>query len=131
MAKIINATTTNPVSVNCSQHGLSTGDKIYIYGVEGMTNINSGESSDAFTVTVTDVNNFVLNGIDGSTFPNYTSGGYIYLKKFYRTKTWKRIYGGGIGFQHRIRFTSSGTDKQFRIHSFKPYFKKIRKRDTN
>ena len=131
VSSIINATATNPVNINSSQHGLATGDIIYIYGVVGMTDINSGEESDAYTITVVDGNNFTLDGINGLAFPAYSTGGGIYLKKFYKTKTWKRIYCGGVGFQHRIRFTSSGKDKQFRIHGFSPSFKPVGTRSIN
>jgi hypothetical protein len=131
VSQIVNATTTNPVSINAPSHGLTTGDEIYIYGVDGMTDINSGEASDAYTVTVTDQNNFTLDNIDGTSFSTYTGGGGVYLRKFYKTKTWKRAYGGGIGFQHRIKFTSNGADKQFRIHSLKPYFKARGTRSIN
>lgn len=131
VSPIINATQANPVSINSPSHGLTTGDKIYIYGVKGMTDVNSGEASDAYTITVIDVNNFSLDGINGAAFSAYSSGGGVYLKKFYRTKTWKRIHGGGIGFQHRIKFTSEGGDRPFRIHSFKPYFKPRGKRSID
>ena len=131
VSPVIDTTAANPVSINSPSHGLATGDEIYIYGVQGMTEVNSGESADAYTITVVDSNNFTLDGINGTTFSAYTGGGGIYLKQFYKTKTWKRIYAGGIGFQHRIKFTSEGIDKQFRIHSFKPYFKPRGKRSIN
>lgn len=131
VSSIINATTANPVVVSSPEHGLASGDEIYIYGVQGMININSGEAGDAYTVTVVDSNSFSLNGIDSTLFPAYSSGGGVYLKKFYRTKTWKRLYGGGIGFQHRIRFTSEGIDRPFRIHALRPYFRPTGQRSIN
>jgi hypothetical protein len=206
--------TPNLISINSSSHGLTINDIVYIYGVEGMTEVNSGETSDAYTVTVVDENNFTLNDIYGfleltitnitnaatavvkvSNFGNlangdtivikdvtgmtevnydgtneytvaninlvdmtfellgidstlygaytgvgtvnydfftpFTSGGGIYERQFYKTKTWKRIYAGGIGFQHRVGFTSNGTDKQFKVHALKPVFKKIGRRMVN
>ena len=123
ISTIVNATTTNPVNINSPKHGRTTGDNIYIYGVDGMTDVNSGEAGGEYTVTVVDGNNFTLDGIDGTAFSEYTSGGAIYLRQFYRTKTWKRVYGGGIGFEHRIKYTSTGIDKPFRILGYKPYFK--------
>lgn len=128
---IINATQANPVNVNAPSHGLSTGDKVYIYGSEGMGDINSGESSEGYTITYVDENHFTLDGINGTTFSAYAGGGGIYLRKFYRTKTWKRVYGGGVGFQHRIGFNSSGMDRPFRIHAMKPSFKSKGKRLIN
>ena len=131
VARIIDATQENPVNVNAPEHGLTTGDVIYIYGVSGMTEINSGETGISYTVTVVDDDNFTLDGINGTTFTAYTGGGSIYLRKFYRTKTWKRVYAGGIGFQHRVKFESEGIDRPFRIHGLKPYFKPRGKRDIN
>jgi len=131
IAKIGDITTTNPVNVNAASHGLSTGDVIYIYGVEGMQEINSGQTAVNYTVTVVDENNFTLDGIDGTLFTAFTSGGAVYLRKFYKTKTWKRVYAGGIGFQHRVKFTSTGIDKPFRIHGFRPSFKQIGTREVN
>jgi len=131
VAAISGATQANPVSINADNHGLSTGDNIYIYGVTGMTEINSGESSTSYTATVIDNDNFTLDGINGLAFSAFEGSGGIFLKKFYKTKTYKRVYAGGIGFQHRIRFTSNGTDKPFRIHGYKPNFKKRGDRNTN
>jgi len=128
---IIDATATNPVNINAANHGLTIGDTIYIYGAEGMIDINSGEASFAYEITVVDANNFTLDDIDGSLFDTYTGGGRVYNKKFYRTKTWKRVYAGGIGFQHKIGFYSGGVDRPFRIHAFKPAFKQRGKRVVN
>jgi len=120
---IISATATNPVNINVAGHGLTTGDIIYIYGCTGMININSGEASTQYTVTVVDENNVTLDGINGTTFPAYTGGGAIYRNQFRKEKTFKRVFAGGIGFQHRMRFTSAGSDQSFRIHAFRPWFK--------
>lgn len=110
---------TNPCLVNCANSGLQTGDTVFIYGVEGMLQANGG----AYTVTVVDENSFTLDGIDATAFSAYTGGGGVYQREFYKTKTWKRVFGGGIGYEHRIRIESSGIDTPYRIHAFKPYFK--------
>jgi hypothetical protein len=109
----------NPCNVNVANSGLQTGDAIYIYGVTGMNQINGGP----YTVTVVDPNNVTLDGIDSSAFDAYTGAGGVYRRAFYKTKVWKRVFAGGIGYEHRIRLTSSGADRPFRIHAFKPYFK--------
>lgn len=122
---------TNPCLVTAYQHGLSTGDQIYIYLVEGMEEVNSTEFASYFTVTVVDENSFTLDGVDATAFNSYTGGGGIYLQQFYRTKTWKRAYAGGIGFWHQIGFTSTGLNEPYRIHGLKPYFRPIGKRTIN
>jgi hypothetical protein len=112
----------NPETVTAPQHGLSTGHQIYIYLVKGMVQINSGQEATPYTVTVVDENTFTLDGIDSTLFDTYTTDGGIYLLPFFETKTWIRVFGGGIGFQHSIGLTTSGEDAPIRIHAFKPHF---------
>ena len=131
VVSINNAAQANPCSVNAPSHGLSTGDSIYIYNVEGMISINSGETDNAYMITVVDNNNFTLDGVDSTLFNAYTGGGEIYLRPFYRTKTWKRVFAGGIGFQHQIQIVVQNNDASFTIDAFKPYFKKIGRRTIN
>lgn len=124
-----NISQSNPANVNAADHGLSTGDKIYIYGAEGMEKINSLQ----YTITVVDPNNFTLDGIDSTAadFDPYTTGAGVYLRPFYRERIWKRAYAGGIGNEHRIRITSEGKDRPFQFHAFKPYFKPRGKRSID
>lgn len=75
---ITGATQANPVVVTAVDHGLETGDKVTILNVAGMTQINS---STPFTITVVNDDSFSLNGIDGTSYTAYTSGG-----------TWTRWY---------------------------------------
>jgi len=114
-------TQANPAQVTIPDHGLSTGDFLYIYGVEGMTQINAL----SYTITVVDANNFTLDGIDSTAFTAYSSGGAIYERAFYKTKVWKRIYCGGTGYEHQMSITSVGQNRALRIHAFKPYFAAI------
>ena len=118
VATVSNITQANPAQVTANQHGLSTGDTIYIYGVQGMTSI-----SDGYTITVVDANNFTLDSVDSTAFSAYTTGGQIVRQQYYRTKSWKRILAGGIGFQHRVRITSTGSNAPLQIEGFKPYFR--------
>lgn len=76
------ATKTNPVQITATGHGLITGDVAVISGVVGMTQINT----EAFTVTVVDANNLTLDGVDGTGFGTYTSGGTLYNAAFYALK---------------------------------------------
>jgi len=131
IVSIVDIDQSNPCNVNAPEHGLTTGDQIYIYLVNGMTELNSGEEGIPYTVTVVDEDNITLDGVDSSAFTAYTTGGSLYWRPFYRTKTWKRAYGGAIGFQHRIGFESSNALGPFRIHGFKPYFKPRGRRTIN
>jgi len=70
-AAITGATQANPVQITATAHGRSTGDVVQITGVVGMTQINDR----LFTATVIDANTLTLDGVDGSAFSAYTSGG--------------------------------------------------------
>ena len=123
-AEIADISQANPAVVTANQSGLITGDQIYIYKVGGMFEVNGGP----YTVTVVDSNRFSLDGVDSSAFTTFASGGVITELPFERTKTWKRIYAGGSGYQHRVRIVSEGIDKAVRIHAFMPYFAKTGRR---
>lgn len=126
IASVSNITQANPAQVTAAQHGLSTGDTVYIYGVQGMQDIDGG-----YTITVVDANNFTLDGIDSTGFDAFTTGGQVVHQEYYRTKSWKRILAGGIGFQHRVRITSTGINSPLRIEGFKPHFRQRGGRTIN
>lgn len=72
---ITNATQADPVVIESAGHGLSDGDKIYIAGVEGMTDLNGN----AYWVNQLNANTFELysdagltTSVDGTGFGAYT-----------------------------------------------------------
>jgi uncharacterized protein (TIGR02217 family) len=67
---ITGITQANPGQVTAVGHGFSTGDKIKIVSVGGMTQVNNLY----FTVTVVDADNFTI-GVNTSGYTAYTSGG--------------------------------------------------------
>ena len=69
------ADTTNPCKITSVAHGLSTGQMIMIDDVYGMTELNKL----SYTITVIDVNNFTLDGIDATLYTDYISGGTWFL----------------------------------------------------
>ena len=69
------ATKSNPVQLTSARHGLETGDTVVLQ-IEGMDELDHRFA----TVTVVDSNNFVLLGIDSSSFGNFVSG---YWKRSY------------------------------------------------
>lgn len=68
---ITGASQANPCQITSVGHGLITGAIVIIRNVGGMVNLNNK----TFTITVTGVNTFTLNGVDSTLFPAYTSGG--------------------------------------------------------
>jgi hypothetical protein len=65
-------TKANPCAITAPAHGLTTGDKVGIFDVLGMTELNGNR----YTVTVTDADNFTIN-VDSTGFTTYTVSGTI------------------------------------------------------
>lgn len=72
---ISGATQANPCVITATAHGRSTGDRIVIAGVAGMTQLNNAQ----YTITVINANSYSLNGINSSGYGAYTSGGTAYV----------------------------------------------------
>jgi hypothetical protein len=68
---ITGVTQANPAVVTIASHTFTNGDRIFISGVVGMTQLNNRE----FTVANTTTNTFELSGINSTSFDAYTSGG--------------------------------------------------------
>ncbi|WPP47704.1 ubiquitin-activating E1 FCCH domain-containing protein [Pseudomonas sp. AN-1] len=87
------ATQANPVALTIAGHGLITGAVVMITGVVGMTQLNDR----LFTATVVDANTLTLDGVDGTAFTAYTSGGSLTSGQFYIAKEatkFKNFTGG-------------------------------------
>lgn len=68
------ASRANPVVITTSSnHGMVTGDTVYIRGVSGMTQINNR----IYTITKVSNTRFSLNGVNGSGYNSYSSGGTV------------------------------------------------------
>lgn len=75
---ITGATKANPVVITSASHGYSTGDKVYIASVSGMTQLNGNQ----YKIVVINANSYSLQttaavpvDIDGSAYGAYVSGG--------------------------------------------------------
>lgn len=65
------ATQANPCQLTSAAHGRTTGDKLYIASIGGMTQLNGN----TYAITVVDANSFTLDGVNSTTYSAYTSGG--------------------------------------------------------
>ena len=70
---ISNITRANPGVVTANGHGFSNGDRVYIRNVNGMTQVNNK----AYTVANATANTFQLQGVNSSSYSNYSSGGTV------------------------------------------------------
>ncbi|MBA4340071.1 MAG: pilus assembly protein TadG [Hyphomonas sp.] len=70
---ITGITRASPAVVTSNAHGFSNGDRVWISGVSGMTQINNRVA----TVASATANTFSLQGLNSSTFSSYTNGGII------------------------------------------------------
>jgi len=70
---ITGITRANPAVVTSTGHGFNNGDRVWISGVNGMTQINNRVA----TVASATANTFRLTGVNSSGFSNYTNGGII------------------------------------------------------
>lgn len=70
---ITGITRANPAVVTSNGHGFANGDRVWISGVSGMTQVNNR----VFTVSNAATNTFRLESTNSSGFSNYSSGGII------------------------------------------------------
>lgn len=80
---ITGATAANPVQITAVAHGFATGDIIQLTSLGGITQLNSN----LFKITVTGADTFTLNGVDGTGFAAYTSGGSATRGDYYALNT--------------------------------------------
>lgn len=68
-------TQANPAVVTAAAHGLVNGDRVYLLGVGGMTQVDSFTANTSYVVASATTNTFALTGIDSTAFSPFTSGG--------------------------------------------------------
>jgi ribosomal protein S12 len=85
-------------------HTLSEGDKVYIDGVVGMTEINGRH----YTVSIVDDDQFTLDNTDGSEWTGYSSGGAVYF------------YGAGFAGRYKYRVSYAVTLPSDRVIESSP-----------
>lgn len=102
---ISGATNTNPIVITSSNHGLATGDRVFIYGVQGNTSANGSR-----VVTRIDNDRFGLNNIAGNGV--YTSGG-TWVRGSFR----EALDGGSVRWTDADVTTNDGVTvpKGFRV----------------
>ena len=67
---VTGATQANPCEITAPSHGLSTGTEVILRNIPGMVQLNDL----VYTITVTGINTFTLDGIDSTGFDPYGTG---------------------------------------------------------
>jgi len=119
---ISNVSLTNPCQVEVNNHGLDTGDSIYIYDIVGTTELNNNN----FTVTVVDDNNITLDGVDATGYTAYVSGGVVSNDALTGGKVWKRVYAGITGDFHKLKIYHTAANQPVIIHGMALWMKPIK-----
>lgn len=127
---ITGITQASPGVVTSVGHNFQNGDIIYIVDVDGMIEVNgnvftvSNKTDDTYELLGVNTTAFTAySGPSGFAFYSFQGGGQIVERKFFRTKVWKRLYAGGVGYVHQIKISSEGVSRPLRIHAMKPWFR--------
>jgi hypothetical protein len=87
---ITGAAQTSPVTITEVGHGYVSGDFIVIRGVGGMTSLNDK----TYQITVIDADSYALDGVDGTGFAAFSSGGMSI--KCVGVADFKQVLVGGV-----------------------------------
>lgn len=109
----------NPCLIESIDHGLEDNQVVYIFAVQGMTELNGLQA----TVTVENANEITLNGVNNAIFGEYTGGGIISTQPITQNTFWTRVNVGQTGVFHQMTLTTSGVDEDFTLHASLPWFK--------
>lgn len=132
---VTNATATNPVVITSPGYSFETGQQITIESVNGMTQLNNANIQ-PYTATVVNNNKFSLDGVDGTAFSAYTSGGTwnTVSDLFYLPGSeyaWHRFFATSTGQYIRIQITYDDAlmndmnthRSQFELNALQIYFR--------
>lgn len=100
---ITNITQANPAVVTSAANSYLTGNRVYIFGVVGMTQVNGA----SYTVTVVDGTHFSI-GVDSTGFTAYSSGGTVSSGNPARVGSWP--VGFHVGMNAMYVHAASSTD---------------------
>lgn len=115
IGEILSITQASPAVVSVYQHGLTTGDEIFIQSVQGMTVVNGF----SYIVTVISEDEFSLDGSNTTAATAYAGGGTIGYTAISQGRVWKRVFTGAIGFEHFVTLSSAGLNTPVKIHAFR------------
>ena len=102
-SKAITAITqANPAVVTATAHGLQNGERVYLLGVGGMTQVDSFTTLTSYVVAGSTANTFQLQGVNSTAYSAFTSGGMAMPFALtsggwkWRGQKWNCISSGGV-----------------------------------
>lgn len=110
---ITGITRANPAVVTANGHGFSNGDRVYISGVNGMTQVNGK----VYTVANKTTNSFQLSGTNSSSYNSYSSGGTPRVTKCQATDCEVVVTSAGHGFANDAYVYITGVGGMTSINS--------------
>jgi hypothetical protein len=108
---ITGITKANPAVVTSNNHGFSNGDRVYISGVSGMTQVNGK----VYTVAGATTNTFQLSGVKSSSYSTYKKNGTI--EKCITPDCEVQVTSAGHGFVNNDHIVISGVKGMTQINS--------------
>lgn len=112
---ITGITQANPAVVTAAGHGLSNGDRVYLLGVGGMTQVDSFVANTSYVVASATTNTFALSGVNSSGYSAFTSGGRAVPFNLtsggwkWRGQKWNAINCGGVQNQNANLWLPGGS----------------------
>ena len=89
------ATNTGPIEIETvAQHGLTTGARVYVFGVGGNGGANNTLATPTWTIVVTTDKKFTLTGSSGTGPYQLTTGTVYVTKPVYQDQAKAQMYGG-------------------------------------
>lgn len=104
-------TRANPAVVTSNSHGFQNGDRVWISGVSGMTQVNSN----VYTVSNRTTDTFSLQGVSSSGWTAYSSGGVI--RKCLETNCEVRVTSNNHGFSNNEHIVIQGVNGMTQINT--------------
>lgn len=101
----------NPARVTSNAHGFANGDRVWISGVNGMTQLNNK----VYTVSNVAANTFRLQGVSSSGYSTYSSGGII--RKCLNTNCEVTVTSNNHGFADGEHIVVSGVNGMTQINT--------------
>jgi Flp pilus assembly protein TadG len=110
---ITGITKANPAVVTATSHGFNNGDRVYISGVSGMTQVNGN----VYTVANKTTNTFQLSGVNSTNYNSYSSGGAPRVTKCLATDCEVVVTSNGHGFANNAYVYITGVGGMTNINN--------------